>query len=112
MGEGASDVVEVGATACVGFAGGVAFFFFLFLATCAHVEGRRLCTKKWRRRSWWWWCRGRRGRPCVLAFKSVYAQKVVLDEFEVFFELFGLIKGVLTKAADLLAKRGVLRGRT
>ena len=42
----------------------------------------------------------------------MYAQKLVLDEFEVFFELFGLIEGVLTKAADLLAKGGVLRGRT
>ena len=40
----------------------------------------------------------------MLVFKSVYAQKLVLDECEVFFELFGLIEGVLTKAADLLAK--------
>ena len=48
----------------------------------------------------------------MLAFKSVYAQKLLLDEFEVIFELFGLIEGVLTKTADLLVKGGVLRGRT
>ena len=42
----------------------------------------------------------------------MHAQKLVLDEFEVFFELFGLIEGVLTKAADLLAKVGVLRSGT
>ena len=58
------------------------------------------------------WCGGRRGRPCPLAFKLVYAQKLVLDEFQVFFELFGHFEGELTKAADLLAKGGVLRGRT
>ena len=42
----------------------------------------------------------------------MYAQKLLPDEFEVIFELFGLIGGVLTKAADLLPKGGVLRGRT
>ena len=39
LGEGALGVVEAGATVGVGFADGVAFFFFPFLATCAHVEG-------------------------------------------------------------------------
>ena len=39
LGEGALDVDGAGATAGVGFADSVAFFFFPFLATCAHVEG-------------------------------------------------------------------------
>ena len=39
LGEGAFGVVEAGATAGVGFSDGVAFFFFPFLATSAHVEG-------------------------------------------------------------------------
>ena len=39
LGEGALGVVVAGAKAGVGFADGVVFFFFPFLATCAHVVG-------------------------------------------------------------------------
>ena len=113
LGAGALGVVEAGATACVGFAGGIAFFFFPPLGNLRLCRGGgRICTKKRWRRWWWWWCGGRSGRPWALAFKSVHAQKLVLNEFEVFFELFGLIEGLLTKAANLLVKGGVLRGRT